>query len=211
MNGDAEPAALRLQMRELAVERGGRVLASGLSCALGPGEALIVAGPNGAGKSTLLQVVAGLLGAAAGTVALEGGGERWPDIGSASHFLSPANAMKAALTVRENLDFWQRFGGKAGRTIEEALVAVELPQTIDMPFGWLSTGQKRRIAIARLLLNYRPLWILDEPTSGLDTAAVDRFAALMQDHRRTGGMVLAATHLPLGLEGAQRLEIGGGP
>ena len=210
MTGEADAQGMRLTIRDLAIARGGRTLAAGLSCTLQAGGALIVSGPNGAGKSTLLRVIAGLLAAAGGTASLEGGGERWPDIGAASHFLGPANAMKQVLTVQENLAFWQRFAGPAQHSIADALAAVDLPQVIDMPFGWLSTGQRRRVAIARLLLNFRPIWLLDEPTSGLDGAAADRFAALMRQHRQTGGMVVAATHLPLGLDRAQRLEIGGG-
>ncbi|MGE3645091.1 MAG: heme ABC exporter ATP-binding protein CcmA [Beijerinckiaceae bacterium] len=209
MSVEAAAGNFRLCAAGLAIARGGRTLAAGISFDLEPGGALLVTGPNGAGKSTLLRVLAGLLPPAAGSVRLDGGGERWPDTGAASHYLGPQNAMKPALSVQENLAFWQDFGGEPAMSVAQALERVALPQTLALPYAWLSTGQKRRIAIARLLLNYRPLWILDEPTSGLDAAAVADFAAMMQAHLDGGGMLVAATHLPLGLRDARTLEIGG--
>jgi heme exporter protein A len=115
--------------------------------------------------------------------------------------------MKPALSVRENLSFWQKFNGAAQSEIDEALEAVDLPGVEHLPFGYLSTGQKRRVSIARLLVSHRPLWIVDEPTAGLDKASEARFAEIMRGHMREGGMIVAATHIPLGLEGVSALDM----
>jgi heme exporter protein A len=115
--------------------------------------------------------------------------------------------MKTALTVTENLDFWQRFTGEPHLPIAEALDVVGLGGIGHLPYGYLSTGQKRRISIAKLLINHRPIWLLDEPTAGLDKASEERFAALMTAHCAANGIVVAATHLPLGIE-AQELRMG---
>ncbi|MFC3724193.1 heme ABC exporter ATP-binding protein CcmA [Neoaquamicrobium sediminum] len=199
---------MRLIAENLAGERGGEPVFSDVSFAIGEGEGLVVTGPNGAGKSTLLRIVAGLLPASGGLIRLDGGGEQWPDIASACHYLGHANAMKTALSVDENLHFWQDFAGEPHLPIDEALDMVGLPQIGHLPYGYLSTGQKRRIAIARLLVSYRPVWLLDEPTAGLDKASEGQFAALMRAHLEDGGIILAATHLPLGLEGAKALKMG---
>ncbi|TIV40339.1 MAG: heme ABC exporter ATP-binding protein CcmA [Mesorhizobium sp.] len=171
------------------------------------GEALIVTGPNGSGKSTLLRVVAGLLPVARGKVLVEGGGEAFPTVASASHYLGHLNAMKTALSVEENLGFWRAFQGEPALSVEEALETVALGGLGHLPFGYLSTGQRRRVSIAKLLVSHRPVWLLDEPTAGLDKASEERFAGLMRGHLRDGGIVVAATHLPLGLEGARELQM----
>ena len=200
---------MRLIADKLAGERGGEAVFADIDFALGRGESLVVTGPNGAGKSTLLRVVAGLLPVAAGRVVLEGGGEAWPSLAGALHYLGHQNAMKSALTVVENLRFWQDYNGAARLDVHEALDAVELEPIGHLPFGYLSTGQRRRASIARLLVSHRPLWLLDEPTSGLDKASEARFAELMRGHLAEGGMIIAATHLPLGLEGGKALVMEG--
>jgi heme exporter protein A len=200
---------MRLIADKLAGERGGELVFSNIGFALGKGESLTVTGPNGAGKSTLLRVVAGLLPAAAGRIALEGGGEEWPTLGGALHYLGHRNAMKAALTVIENLRFWQDYNGAPRIAVDEALEAVGLEAIGHLPFGYLSTGQRRRASIARLLVSHRPIWLLDEPTAGLDRASEERFADLMRSHLANGGIIVAATHLPLGLEGSKALAMEG--
>lgn len=199
---------MRLIAEDLAGERGGETIFAGVSFALSDGEALTVTGPNGAGKTTLMRVLAGLLPPAAGSVRLEGGGEAFPDAASAMHFLGPINAMKTALSVAENLAFWQAYAGAADLSIDAALEEVGLPGIGHLPFGALSTGQKRRVAIARLLVNRRPVWLVDEPTSGLDKRSEDRFSAMLRRHLAGGGILVASTHLPLGLAGAKALEMG---
>ncbi len=199
---------MRLVAENLAGERGGETIFSGIGFALEAGGCLLVTGPNGAGKSTLLRVVAGLLPVAAGRVDLEGAGERWPDPAAACHYLGHANAMKVALSVVENLDFWQRFLGEKSLDIDAALDLVGLGEIGHLPYAYLSTGQKRRASIARLLISHRPVWLLDEPTAGLDKASEARFASLMQAHLQDGGIIVAATHLPLGIDGAEELRLG---
>jgi len=199
---------MRLIAENLGGERGGETVFSGIGFTLEKGDALIVTGPNGAGKSTLLRVVAGLLPAAEGKVAVENGGDAFPTVASASHYLGHLNAMKTALSVEENLGFWRAFQGEAGMGVEEALETVALGGIGHLPFGYLSTGQRRRASIARLLVSHRPVWLLDEPTAGLDKASEERFAGLMRGHCQGGGIVIAATHLPLGLDGAKELRMG---
>ncbi|CDX52525.1 heme exporter subunit; ATP-binding component of ABC superfamily [Mesorhizobium plurifarium] len=198
---------MRLIAENLGGERGGETVFSNIGFALDKGEALIVTGPNGAGKSTLLRIVAGLLPVAEGKVRFEGGGEAFPTAASASHYLGHLNAMKTALSVEENLGFWRAFQGEPALSVGEALETVALGGLGHLPFGYLSTGQRRRASIAKLLVTRRPVWLLDEPTTGLDKASEERFAGLMRGHLRDGGIVVAATHLPLGLEGAHELQM----
>lgn len=195
----------------LAGERGGETVFANVDFSLEDGEALVVTGPNGSGKSTLLRVVADLLPAAGGSVRFEGGGEKWPTPSSACHYLGHLNAMKTALTVNENLDFWQRFAGEPALGIAEALEEVGLGHIGHLPFGYLSTGQKRRAALARLLVSRRPVWLLDEPTAGLDKASEARLSEMMERHLDEGGIIVAATHLPLGIEGVKSLDMGTQP
>ena len=199
---------MKLVVTGLAADRGSGPIFENVGFALGKGEGLLVTGPNGAGKSTLIRAVAGLLRPSAGTALLEDAGDDWPDVASASHYLGPVNAMKPTLSVAENLAFWRGFCGRPAMQIDEALAVVGLEHTRDLPFSYLSTGQRRRISITKLLLNWRPVWLLDEPTSGLDAASEAHFAGLVRDHMRQGGIAVAATHLPLAVDGMKRLEFG---
>ncbi|UCI30728.1 heme ABC exporter ATP-binding protein CcmA [Mesorhizobium sp. B4-1-4] len=199
---------MRLIAENLGGERGGESVFSGIGFALDQGQALVVTGPNGAGKSTLLRIIAGLLPQAEGGLLLEGGGEAFPSIASACHYLGHQNAMKTALGVAENLRFWREFHGQGSLEVEAALETVGLGGIGHLPFGYLSTGQRRRAAIAKLLVSHRPLWLLDEPTAGLDKASEGRFAGLIRKHLGGGGIVVAATHLPLSIEGAKALRMG---
>jgi heme exporter protein A len=199
---------MRLIAENLGGERGGDTVFSDIGFALEEGQALVVTGPNGSGKSTLLRVIAGLLPVAEGSVKIEGGGEAFPSVASACHYLGHQNAMKPALSVEENLRFWRDFNGDGQLGVEEGLETVGLGGIGHLPFGYLSTGQRRRAAIAKLLVSHRPLWLVDEPTAGLDKASEGRFAGLMARHCAEGGMIVAATHLPLGLDGAKGLVMG---
>jgi heme exporter protein A len=205
-------SALRLRVENLAVARGGRLVLQHVSFALSGGEALVVTGRNGVGKSTLLRSIAGLLPHAGGTVALDGAGEE-AELPQQAHYLAHADGMKAALTVEENLGFWSRYLARdpdaRSRTVEEALALVGLGHALRAPFGALSAGQKRRAALARLLVAFRPIWLLDEPLTALDRASREKFAAVMRDHCARGGLIVAATHEPLGLEEAGELALGG--
>ena len=200
---------MRLRAWDLAMERGGRRLFSGLAFEAEAGSALIVTGPNGAGKSSLLRGLCGFLPFASGGFALEGGdGER--TVGEEAHYLGHADALKGALTAGENLAFWAgALGGDSRReACRAALARVGLAHVIDFPARALSAGQKRRTALARLLVAHRPLWLLDEPTTALDAAAQSAFAGIMQAFLDDGGVVLAATHAPLGLARAKTLRLG---
>ena len=192
---------MQLIAENLACDRGDTRIFEGLSFSVGAGEGMLVTGPNGAGKSTLLRVLAGLLPLSAGTVKLDRG-----TIAAHSHYLGSQNGMKAALSVAENLNFWKDYYGAGTITALQALQRVGLDHVLDAPFSYLSTGQKRRVAIARLLLSERPLWLLDEPTSGLDKEAEKLFADLVAEKIKSEGVVVAATHLPIDVEGMKRLR-----
>jgi heme exporter protein A len=200
---------MRLRAWDLAMERGGRLLFAGLSFAADEGSGIVVTGPNGAGKSSLLRALCGFLPLLAGGFALEGGDpER--TVAEQAHYLGHADGLKGALSAGENLAFWAgALGGDSSRdACREALARVGLSHAIDFPARALSAGQKRRVALARLLVARRPLWLLDEPTTALDAAAQAAFATIMQDYLNDGGVVVAATHAPLGISGAQELRLG---
>jgi heme exporter protein A len=201
---------MRLIAENLSGGRGEETLFSAIDFDLGPGDSVVVTGPNGSGKSTLLRTVAGLLPPASGVLRLAGAGEEWPSVAAACHYLGHLNAMKTALTVEENLAFWRSFLAGSDLAIDAALDKVGLGGLGHLPFAYLSTGQKRRAAIARLLLSHRPIWLLDEPTAGLDTRSEEAFAALANGYLAGGGIVVAATHQALGIAGAQELRLGEG-
>ena len=205
---------MHLTAENLGVRRGEDFIFMNISFKLSDGEALVLTGRNGSGKSTLLRTVAGLLRPERGQVKIAGEGieaEMRPS--EACHYLGHRNAMKTELTVSENLRFWKDFlgdfHGAAGVAIDEAAESVGLDGITHLPFGYLSAGQQRRFAMAKLLVAWRPVWILDEPTAALDRAADDMFTDLVKGHLAKGGIVLAATHQPLGLEKAQELQMTG--
>lgn len=194
-----------LQAEDLASIRGERLVFSGLSFQVAEGGALLLVGPNGTGKSTLLRILAGLGRIEAGRL-LWRGEDALDDL--AAHagrvaYLGHLDAVKLGLTVTENLRAW---AGPAA--VAEALASVGLAPLADLPARLLSAGQRRRLALARLLLRAPPLWLLDEPTLGLDMASVERFGTMLAGHRARGGIVVAATHLPLPLPGADELRLG---
>ena len=204
-----KPLTMKLQIENLSVNRGEEQILAGLSFSVAAGEALVVRGANGAGKSTLLRALAGLLSAESGSIEIIDPDPEFAghSISQLCHYLGGENAMKPALSVEENLQFWQDFCGQPHLDVDEALDMVGLDGLQAVPFAHLSTGQRRRIAIARLLVSYRPIWILDEPTSGLDAASEKQFSALMQAHLEDDGIVIAATHIPLGLDTARDLVL----
>ena len=181
----------------LTVFRGDRLIFRDLSFAVPAGGALVLTGPNGAGKTTLLRVLAGLKRAEGGTVTLDGTAERAGRIGWVGH----GNGVKPALTAAENLVL-------AGGDTAAALDAFGLASLAQIPARFLSAGQQRRLALARLLSAAAPLWLLDEPSTGLDAASLARFGAALATHRQAGGVVVAATHVPLPLPGAIELPLG---
>lgn len=182
---------------------------SGVSFTLSAGEALLLTGPNGAGKTTLLRALAGFLPLAAGTIRLDGAdAER--TVGEQCHVVGHANAIKGALTVAENLAFWASFlgNGKAlPAAVSEALSRLDLAPLGDVPAAYLSAGQRRRTALARLLVAPRLIWLLDEPSVSLDAASTALLAGLVAGHVAAGGMAIAATHVPLGIPTARELKL----
>jgi heme exporter protein A len=197
---------MRLSGIDLTCRRGGRDIFAGLNFSVAGGEALMVSGRNGAGKSSLLRMLAGLVRITHGSVDLEGGD---PDlsIGEQAHYLGHLDALKPSLTVAENLEFWAGFLGPPASGRRGPLAAVGLDAIADLPAGYLSAGQRRRLSLARLLAVKRPVWLLDEPASTLDAAGQRRLRDFMRAHLAAGGMIVAATHAALGIDGAQELRL----
>jgi heme exporter protein A len=197
---------MRLSATDLACHRGGRDVFAGVNFALASGEALAVTGRNGAGKSSLLRCIVGLVRPAHGRLTLEGGdGEA--TIAEQAHYLGHQDALKGALSVAENLRFWTGFLGGKIAEIDGPLAAVGLGALSDLPAAYLSAGQRKRLAIARLIAAARPIWLLDEPTSTLDAAAQQRLAELMRVHLASGGLIVAATHGAIGIAPTQELRL----
>jgi heme exporter protein A len=181
---------------DLSCERGGRTVFSGISFAVRRGEVLEITGPNGAGKSTLRRLVAGLSDPAQGALKLENGGADLT-VGQQAHYVAHQDAIKPALSVSENLRFWGDFLG--GGEVERALQSFSLEPMGQYPAGLLSAGQKRRLALSRLALVPRLIWLLDEPTVGLDQGSREQLFNIMRAQLRAGGLILVATHVPLGI------------
>jgi heme exporter protein A len=197
---------MQLTASNLACERGGRTVFSNQNFSLNSGELLQLTGPNGSGKSSLLRLLANLGEPSHGKITLEGGA---PDLtpGQQAHYIAHSDASKSALTVTENLKFWRDFMG--GGDLETALTAVNLSALADYPVALLSAGQKRRLALARLALVPRVIWLLDEPSVGLDEASQKLLVTLMGNHLKAGGLIVAATHVPLGVKAVKDLQLGG--
>ena len=195
---------MRLLGTDLTCRRGGRDVFTGLNFSVASGEALMVSGRNGAGKSSLLRMLAGLVRVAHGSLDLEGGD---PDltIGEQAHYLGHQDALKPSLSVAENLEFWAGFLGPATSSRSGPLAALGLDALSDLPAGYLSAGQRRRLSLARLLGVKRPIWLLDEPASTLDAAGQRRLRDFMRAQLAAGGIIVAATHASLGIDGAQEL------
>jgi heme exporter protein A len=197
---------VRISASNLGCVRGSREIFGNVNFNVASGQALAVLGPNGAGKSSLLRMVAGLLRIDSGGLGLEGGDDELT-IPEQAHYLGHQDALKPSLSVAENLGFWASYLGNGRAGVTEALEAVGLGAIRDLPAGYLSAGQRRRLSIARLVSVPRPIWLLDEAAAALDQAAQGRLIDLMRRHIAGGGLILAATHAPLGLD-AQELRLG---
>lgn len=202
---------MKLSGHDLACVRGGRLVFSSVGFSVAAGRALVLTGPNGAGKSSLLRVIAGLIQPVAGRVVLEGGDPEL-SVGEQSHYVGHLDPLKPALTVMENLAFWARFLNGAGAGDEGALIgrgleAAGLEDLTELPAGYLSAGQRRRLSLARVMAAPRPVWLLDEPTTALDAASQERLQRVMQGHLAGGGIIVAATHGPLGLTEPAELRL----
>ena len=193
--------APRLRFERVACVRGDRLLFEGMDFALDGGEAALLTGPNGAGKSSLMRIAAGLLPPSAGKVRRDGG----------LAFAGEAAALDPRLPLGQALLFWARLDGAGRAGVEDALDAMGIAGLAQVPVHMLSTGQRKRAALARVIAGGAALWLLDEPGNGLDAASLDRLAAAMANHRRRGGIVVAATHQPLDLPDATAIRLGAQP
>jgi len=185
-----------LQITTAAIRRGGRLLFHGVSLTLAAGQACALTGPNGSGKTSLLRAVAGLVRLEAGEIGF-GGVDPTEARGDGLHLVGHADGLKPARTAREELAFWTRWCGGTEASAAAAAQTLELTPLMDLEVRRLSAGQRRRLAMARLLAAPRPLWLLDEPLSPLDARWRDAFGALMREHLAGGGLILAAVHDPL--------------
>jgi heme exporter protein A len=198
-------AVAEVQADNLVLVRGGRRVQDNITCRVAAGEVLAVTGRNGAGKTSLLRALAGFLEPRGGEIRfrlrsgqiISGADERGPLTGWIGHH----DGVKPQLTPAEHLEFHRKFDRHAG-DVDGALKQIGLGALRDMPAQYLSAGQRRRLAFARLMLSMRPLWLLDEPFSALDAEAKSFVRGLMERHCARGGIVVAATHEPLGISGA---------
>lgn len=197
---------MRIDVTNLTCRRSGRLVFEGLSFSVAEGQILLATGRNGAGKSSLLGLLAGQLRPEAGGIRAEGLGER--TLSESLHLVGHRDALKGALTAEENLAFARDLLGGPALAPAEALEAVGLAHAAPLPVAYLSAGQRRRVALARLLVARRPLWLLDEPTSALDAAAQEILFGLMRAHLAEGGLIIAATHAALPIAGARELRLG---
>ncbi len=206
--------------QELTCIRGDRLVFSDLDFSVSPGEALVVEGPNGSGKSSLLRLAAGLLRPAAGGLTWKGRPlAEDPDSHHARlHYVGHLEAVKPVFTVEENLHFWATMHGGGhggdrggdrgvGQDVGAALERLGIDHLADMPAGFLSAGQRRRLNLARIIAAHAPLWLLDEPTTALDVSATAMVRDLIVEHVAAGGLVMMATHIHLDLPGARTLHL----
>ncbi|MFT8522900.1 heme ABC exporter ATP-binding protein CcmA [Gluconobacter oxydans] len=183
-----------LDVEDVTVFRGDRLVLDGVSLTLDAGDAMILTGPNGAGKSTLLRTISGLRRPDSGEVI------RYGDLAWLGH----QDALKPGLTLAQNLALAEKLGTNS---LSDALEALDLTHLTDLPARLLSSGQKRRAAFARVMLSGAPLWLLDEPTVGLDVASIERLGAVMAAHRAKGGAMIVTTHVPLPLDNTRSHEL----
>lgn len=194
---------MSLCLDHVVAYRGERYLFGPLTMNLARGEMLSVTGTNGIGKSTLIAILAGLLAPYEGHITFNDDAE----LSAYSHTLSHRDGLKNSLTALENLSYSAAMMGIPARSPFAALEQVALQHIAHLPVGYLSAGQRKRVAVARLLTVHRPLWLLDEPTSALDHQSQEILKTLMHNHLAQGGMIVAATHADLHMPHARLLAL----
>lgn len=201
-----------LEAKDLACVRGGRSVFAGVGFSLEPGDVLSLQGPNGSGKSTLIRLLAGFLTPAFGEIRWDGGDIRsnLAEHKARLHYVGHADGIKSLLSVKENLEFTCALNGAANGTLDRALETFDLTGLAGTPGRFLSSGQRRRLSLARLLAGDRPIWLLDEPGVGLDAESRTRLELAIGQHRRNGGLTVLATHGDVRIEGTRVLELSAG-
>ncbi len=209
----ATPLALqpmKLSVENLFCVRGRRVVLEGVSFSASAGESVLLSGANGSGKTTLLRTLAGFISPQSGAAWLEGGPQGFA-LDECCHYVGHLNGIKAGFTVDENLAFLAAYLGSNGvKAVDEAAYAFDLEPLRHVPAGFLSAGQKRRLGLARLILAWRPVWLLDEPTVSLDVVSQGLLAEAVRGHAKAGGIIVAASHVPLGVAFSRTLHLAGG-
>jgi heme exporter protein A len=195
--------------RDVTCIRGERTVFSGLAFALDDGQALILRGSNGSGKSSLLRIMAGLLSPASGTLFWEGEAVEPDSHNLRIHYVGHLDGLKPALTVSENLSFWSTLARGQSRpdAVAAALAHFSLANLANIPARMLSAGQRRRLALARLIAAPTSLWLLDEPTTALDAESSDVLQKTVSKHLSEGGLAVIATHGDFAIDNAQTLEM----
>jgi heme exporter protein A len=209
LSKSAANLAMALHIENLTVARGGRTILAELSLSAKAGEAVLLTGANGAGKTTLLRAIAGLLPIAHGAIRLDGSAaEAGEGVAERCHFVGHLNGIKPALTVAENATFWARYLGGPPDGVSSALEQLRMADLARIQAAYLSAGQKRRLGLTRLLVAPRPVWLMDEPAVSLDVASQELLADAVNRHLSRGGIVVAATHQPLGFVPSREHRLG---